>query len=217
MAKTDASLGIKISNALVEVGLEGPYKFPQEGLATHEELRVPIAELMRRLGIDLNHESTRDSPTRFAKMYKDEIFYGINYNNFPAIALEDANGFDEIILERNIKVHSTCAHHFVPIVGVAHVAYLPGSHLLGLSKINRIVDFFSRRPQLQERLGEQIALALKVVLETEDVAVIIKADHYCVKFRGVADPCSDTITSVMSGRFRDVPVLRSELMALITM
>ncbi len=167
-----------------------------------EKIAFHFAEIMRTMGLDLADDSLRDTPSRVAKMYVDEVFRGLDQEQFPSITLFDNSyGYGEMLLERNIKVHSMCEHHFVPIIGRAHVAYLAKNKVVGLSKLNRIVDHFARRPQVQERLTVQIADCLSEVLETEDVAVYIEADHMCVKLRGVCDHESDTITSALRGQF----------------
>jgi GTP cyclohydrolase IA len=169
-------------------------------------------EIMRILGLDLSDDSLKDTPKRVAKMYVNEIFSGLNPANKPEITLFENNyNYDEMLLEKNIKVHSYCEHHFVPIIGKAHVAYISSGKVIGLSKINRIVDFFSRRPQVQERLTVQIAEELKKVLQTEDVAVAISADHMCVTMRGIKDQDSSTFTSSLSGKFKEKE-LRKEFM-----
>jgi GTP cyclohydrolase I len=142
-------------------------------------------------------------------MYVDEIFSGLNYSEFPKISLIDNKmNADEMVKVKDVKVVSTCEHHFVTIDGFAHVAYIPGNKIIGLSKINRIVRFFAQRPQVQERLTQQILVALQTLLETEDVAVFIDATHYCVKARGVMDTSSRTETSSMGGRFKTETDLR---------
>jgi len=163
-----------------------------------------FAEIMRVLGLDLSDDSLKDTPNRVAKMYVNEIFSGLNPDNKPSITLFDNNyQYDEMLLEKNIKVHSFCEHHFVPIIGKAHVAYISNGKVIGLSKINRIVDYFSRRPQVQERLTVQIAEELKKALQTEDVAVAITADHMCVTLRGIKDQDSSTFTSSFHGKFKE--------------
>lgn len=214
MSVFDPIQGKIVQEAIAQANIEGPYKSFR---ASPSDLEQACSYMVSSLGIDLGHPSTKDTPARLARMYQDEVCYGMDYANFPRVMTVPANGVDEIVLERNIKVHSLCEHHMVPIIGVAHVAYIPDRKLIGLSKINRIVDFFSRRPQLQERLGEQIVVTLRLLLGTDDVAIIIKADHFCVKYRGVQDPCSDTVTSKMSGKFREVPEARAELMSLIAL
>ena len=161
-------------------------------------------EIMRVLGLDLTDDSLRDTPKRVAKMYINEVFSGLDPENKPAITLFDNKyNYEEMLVEKDIKVHSFCEHHFVPITGKAHVAYISNGKVIGLSKINRIVDFFARRPQVQERLTVQIAEELKKVLQTEDVAVAITADHMCVTLRGIKDQDSSTYTSSFHGKFKD--------------
>lgn len=161
-------------------------------------------EIMQILGLDLNDDSLKDTPRRVAKMYVNEIFSGLNPENRPSITLFDNKyNYEEMLVEKNIKVHSYCEHHFVPIIGKAHVAYISNGKVIGLSKINRLVDYFSRRPQVQERLTVQIANELKKALQTEDVAVAITADHMCVTLRGIKDQDSSTYTSSFHGKFKD--------------
>lgn len=161
-------------------------------------------EIMRILGLDLEDDSLQDTPKRVAKMYVNEVFQGLLPENKPSVTLFDNKyNYDEMLVEKNIKVHSFCEHHFVPIVGKAHVAYISSGKVIGLSKINRIVDYFSRRPQVQERLTVQIADELKKVLQTDDVAVAITADHMCVTLRGIKDQESSTYTSSFHGKFKD--------------
>jgi GTP cyclohydrolase I len=161
-------------------------------------------EIMKVLGLDLADDSLRDTPRRVAKMYVKEIFSGLNPDNKPAITLfENKYGYDQIVLERNISVYSNCEHHFVPIVGQAHVAYINKGKVIGLSKLNRIVQYCSRRPQVQERLTMDIANMIKDALGTEDVAVLINASHHCVAARGVRDENSSMVTTCYSGRFEE--------------
>tara|TARA_Y100000589_G_scaffold2174_1_gene2022 strand:- start:2763 stop:3404 length:642 start_codon:yes stop_codon:yes gene_type:complete len=158
--------------------------------------------IMETLGLDLNDDSLMGTPSRVAKMYVDEIFYGLNPENKPKIALfENKYQYNEMLVEKNISFHSNCEHHFVPIYGKAHVAYISSGKVIGLSKINRIVDYFARRPQVQERLTNQIGNDLKEILETEHVAVVIDAKHMCVSSRGIKDESSSTITTFYSGDF----------------
>jgi GTP cyclohydrolase I len=161
-------------------------------------------EIMKTLGLDLEDDSLRDTPKRVAKMYVKEVFQGLDPKNKPEVTLfENKFQYNEMLVERDIKVHSFCEHHFVPILGKAHVAYISSGKVIGLSKINRIVNYYSRRPQVQERLTEQIAEELKKVLQTDDVAVIIEADHMCVIMRGVEDEGSSTTTASYHGKFKD--------------
>jgi GTP cyclohydrolase IA len=170
---------------------------------------------MHTMGLDLSDDSLRDTPKRVAKMYINEFFSGLNPKNKPSVSLFDNQyQYGEILIEKNIRVHSYCEHHFVPITGVAHIAYKSSGKVIGLSKLNRIVDYYSRRPQVQERLTRQIGQDLCRVLETDDVAVIIDAAHMCVSSRGIKDPHSSTITAEYSGCFKDLDQ-RKELLALL--
>lgn len=169
--------------------------------------------IMETLGLDLNDDSLRGTPARVAKMYVKEIFYGLHPGKKPEVTLfENKFAYQEMLIEKDIKVHSYCEHHFVPIIGKAHVAYISEGHLIGLSKINRIVDYFARRPQVQERLTIQIAEELKTVLKTENVAVVIDSSHMCVITRGVKDVNSSTITSSYHGRFAEEPHLKQNFL-----
>ncbi|MCU7549199.1 GTP cyclohydrolase I FolE [Chitinophagaceae bacterium LB-8] len=160
-------------------------------------------QIMLILGLDLNDDSLKATPDRVAKMYVKELFSGLNADNKPDVTLfENKYRYNEMLIEKNITVYSCCEHHFVPIIGKAHVAYFSSGKVIGLSKINRIVQYYCKRPQVQERLTEQIAGALKEALQTEDVAVVIDAAHLCVASRGVSDVNSTTITSHYSGKFR---------------
>ncbi|WP_205501815.1 GTP cyclohydrolase I FolE [Rufibacter psychrotolerans] len=159
-------------------------------------------EIMLLLGLDLEDDSLKGTPRRVAKMYVKEIFDGLNPENRPHARLfENRYGYRQMLVERDITLYSSCEHHFVPIIGKAHVAYIPEEHVIGLSKLNRIVQYYGRRPQVQERLTRQIAQELRDVLKTENVAVYIEADHLCVMSRGVNDVSSSTITSEYSGLF----------------
>ncbi len=159
-------------------------------------------EIMYILGLDLTDDSLKNTPHRVAKMYVKEIFNGLDPKNMPSISLfENKFNYNQMLVEKNIHIVSNCEHHFVPIIGQAHVAYIPGSKLIGLSKINRIVKYFSKRPQVQERLTKQIANELKQILGTDDVAVLIEADHMCVSMRGIEDTNSNTITAEYCGKF----------------
>lgn len=161
-----------------------------------------FGQIMDILGLDLKDDSLSGTPQRVAKMYVNEIFKGLNPANKPAITtFENKYRYKGLVIERNIPLQSTCEHHFQPIFGVAHVAYVPNGRVIGLSKLNRIVDFFARRPQVQERLVVQIAEELKKVLHTEDVAVYIDARHMCVQARGVEHHGASTITAEYGGKF----------------
>lgn len=167
-----------------------------------DRIAVHFAEIMDLLGLDRNDDSLSGTPKRVAKMYVKEIFSGLNPKNFPDIKLFDNKyNYQQMLVEKNILFYSNCEHHFVPIIGKAHVAYISSGKVIGLSKINRIVQHFAKRPQVQERLTVQIAEAMKKVMETEDVAVVIDATHLCVSSRGVKDVNSSTVTSYFSGQF----------------
>ena len=154
------------------------------------------------MGLDLTDDSLKGTPKRVAKMYIDEIFSGLNPDNKPKIALFDNKyKYNQMLVEKNITFYSNCEHHFVPIIGKAHIAYISSGKVIGLSKLNRIVQYYAKRPQVQERLTNQIAEELKASLQTEDVAVIIDAKHLCVSSRGIKDDTSATVTSYYGGKF----------------
>ena len=168
-----------------------------------ELIEKHFREIMHVLGLDLSDDSLQGTPHRVAKMYVNEIFRGLNPDNKPAAKLfENRFGYNQMLVERDITLYSYCEHHFVPIIGKAHVAYIPDKHVVGLSKLNRIVQYYARRPQVQERLTMQIADELRSMLFTENVAVFIEADHLCVMSRGVNDVSSSTITTEYSGLFQ---------------
>lgn len=161
-----------------------------------------FAQIMDILGLDRNDDSLSGTPNRVAKMYVKEIFSGLNPANFPDIKLfENKYQYNQMLVEKNIVFYSNCEHHFVPIIGKAHVAYISSGKVIGLSKINRIVQHFAKRPQVQERMTMQISEAMKKALETDDVAVVIDATHLCVSSRGVKDINSSTVTSHFTGQF----------------
>ena len=167
-----------------------------------ELIEEKLREIMNILGLDLNDDSLKGTPHRVAKMYIKEIFSGLNPDNKPEITLfENKYQYKEMLVEKDITFYSNCEHHFVPIIGKAHVAYISKGAVIGLSKINRLVQYYARRPQVQERLTMQIASALKEALKTEDVAVVIDAHHLCVASRGIQDITSSTVTSSYSGKF----------------
>ena len=168
------------------------------------QIEDKFRDIMNIMGMDLTDDSLQGTPHRVAKMYIKEIFSGLNPANKPAVKLfENKYQYKEMLVERNITFYSNCEHHFVPIIGKAHVAYISNGKVIGLSKLNRIVQFFAKRPQVQERLTIQIAEELKRVMETEDVAVLIDAVHLCVSSRGVQDFNSATVTSSYSGAFNN--------------
>lgn len=174
-------------------------------------------DIMNVLGLDLNDDSLKGTPHRVAKMFVQEIFSGLNPANKPNISVfENKFKYGEMLVEKNINLNSTCEHHFLPIVGKAHVAYISSGEVIGLSKINRVVDYFARRPQVQERLTVQIANELKRILKTDDVAVVIDAKHLCVSSRGIQDESSSTITAEYGGIFKD-PQRRDEFLKYVNM
>lgn len=216
--KADPVLGKAVHEHLVSLGLETPTTDKLTAVTAKQKIakiEKHFKEILTTLGLDLTDDSLIETPTRVAKMYVNEIFWGLDYEAFPkCTAVENKMQYDEMVVERDVSVQSNCEHHLVVIDGLATVAYLPGKKVLGLSKINRVVEYFAKRPQIQERLTSQIAAALQFILETEDVAVVINASHYCVKSRGVEDTGSSTITSHLGGKFRTDPMVRSEFLAI---
>ena len=169
-----------------------------------ERISLLFEEIMDVMGLDLTDDSLKGTPERVAKMYIDEIFCGLNPKNKPKIALFDNKyQYNQMLIEKNISFYSNCEHHFVPIIGKAHIAYISSGKVIGLSKLNRIVQYYAKRPQVQERLTNQIANELKEVLDTENVAVIIDAKHLCVSSRGVKDDTSSTVTVYYGGVFNN--------------
>lgn len=178
-----------------------------------EKITALFTEIMETLGLDLSDDSLRETPHRVAKMYVDEVFYGLETTTFPKITVvENKFDYDHPVMEINIVTNSHCEHHFVPIIGKTHIAYIPNKKVLGLSKLNRIVDYFAKRPQIQERLTLQIHQALVEILETQNVAVVTDAMHACVKTRGIKDVTSMTRTSKLSGVFLQDSSHRVEFM-----
>ena len=160
--------------------------------------------IMETLGMDLRDDSLRGTPLRVAKMYVKELFQGLNPANMPSMTLfENKFQYNEMLVEKNINFYTNCEHHFVPFFGKAHVAYISSGKVIGLSKLNRLVEYFSKRPQVQERLTMQVGKALQTVLQTQDVAVMMDAKHLCVSSRGVKDDSSNTITTFFGGKFQD--------------
>ena len=177
-----------------------------------EKIATHFTEIMQILGLDLTDDSLKGTPKRVAKMYVNEVFSGLNPANKPQAKLFDNKyNYSEMLVEKDISFYSHCEHHFVPIIGKAHVAYISSGKVIGLSKINRIVQYFAKRPQVQERLTVQIANELKKALQTEDVAIIIDAKHLCVSMRGVQDNASSTVTSYYSGNFSESTIKKEFL------
>lgn len=206
-----------VREALLAKGIETP-TVPL--IRSKDERRAEIQQHMRRvlelLGLDLQDDSLEETPHRLAKMYVDEIFSGLDYATFPKITkIKNQMRVSEMVLVDGVTLTSTCEHHFVTIDGSVSVAYYPKDWVIGLSKINRVVQFFAQRPQVQERFTEQILTAFQTILETEDVAVYVKATHFCVKCRGVRDTNSQTITSAYGGVFLQDRETRKEFLAQI--
>ena len=203
-----------VRDTLLHHGLETP--MIDNGLSAEQKYRrieALMREVVETLGLDLGDDSLAETPHRIAKMYVREIFSGLDYSEFPKLSLIDNKmGANEMVKVRDIEMISTCEHHFVTIDGTAKVAYIPKDKILGLSKINRLVRFFARRPQVQERLTRQILVALQALLGTDDVAVSIDATHYCVKSRGVMDSNSQTSTTALGGCFQKNIHTRAEFL-----
>jgi GTP cyclohydrolase I len=212
--KTDQELGSHVQAILIRMGIETPMKVTPNREGADETLRTCFTQVMNVLELNPNDDSLKGTPERIAKMYLEEIFTGLSYANFPkCTTVENKMDYDELITV-TANVNSICEHHFVPFIGKATIGYIPRNKVIGLSKIPRIVDFFSRRPQIQERLTVQISACLEFILETDDIAVVIECEHLCVRLRGVKDSTSKTTTSKMAGRFRSVPELRAEFLVL---
>ncbi len=197
----------EIGDNHLSTGLETPMKVDAFKISDEEKkqkIEGLFSEIMDVMGLDLTDDSLKGTPKRVAKMYIDEIFSGLNPANKPKVALFDNKyQYDQMLVEKNITFYSNCEHHFVPIIGKAHVAYISSGKVIGLSKINRIVQYYAKRPQVQERLTNQIAAELKTILQTEDVAVIIDAKHLCVSSRGIKDETSSTATAFFGGKFQN--------------
>lgn len=204
----------KVREALLAKGLETPMtQSEMNSDQKYNRIKGLLTEVVSTLGLDLTDDSLAETPHRIAKMYVHEIFSGLDYNNFPKISvIENKMSVDEMVKVSDIDLTSTCEHHFITIDGLAQVAYIPESKILGLSKINRIVRFFAQRPQVQERLTQQVLVAIQTLVETENVAVTIKATHYCVKSRGVMDTNSETTTTALGGIFKTNPQTRAEFL-----
>jgi len=195
----------EIGDNHVETSHETPLR--EDAFDMDDDLKIELiqkhfSEIMQILGLDLTDDSLNGTPERVAKMYVKEIFSGLNPKNKPDIKLfENKYNYNEMLVEKNITIFSNCEHHFVPIIGKVHVAYISSGKVIGLSKINRIVQYFAKRPQVQERLTVQIGNELTNILQTKDVAVLIDAEHLCVSSRGIQDTSSSTVTSFYKGKF----------------
>jgi len=218
MSKSNPDLGRQVNEHLVQLGIHTPVT--DMVMEDRETKIAKVAELTREmlevLGLDLSDDSLEETPMRVAKMYVDETFAGLRYDTFPKCTTVE-NKFchgDEFVLEKNITLYSDCEHHLRPIIGKAHIAYIPKDKVMGLSKLNRITQYFARRPQVQERLNQQIAHSIAFITESEDVMVVIEAEHTCVSQRGIKDTSSSTVTACCLGQFGiHNSELRKEVMA----
>ncbi|MFB6434740.1 MAG: GTP cyclohydrolase I FolE [Candidatus Malihini olakiniferum] len=201
-----------VHEALLACGLENPLRGTLLDAPTRKaRIAEYMTEVMHLLNLNLQDDSLAETPNRIAKMYVDEVFAGLDYSNFPKITIiENKMKVDEMVTVRDITLTSTCEHHFLSIDGKATVAYIPNENVIGLSKINRIVQFFAQRPQVQERLTQQILVALQTLLGTRNVAVSIDAMHFCIKARGICDATSVTTTSSLGGLFKLSQNMRQE-------
>lgn len=222
------TMGIKFNHSIDEIGDEHigtSHHTPlrADAFEMDDELKIELIEkhfkeIMHVMGLDLNDDSLKGTPKRVAKMFINEVFSGLDPKNMPEIKLfENKYKYNEMLVEKDITVFSHCEHHFVPIYGKAHVAYISNGHVIGLSKLNRIVQYFASRPQVQERLTMQIGHALTEILGTEDVAVVIDAHHMCVSSRGVKDVNSNTVTSFYGGKFEKDEQSRIEFLQYVSM
>jgi GTP cyclohydrolase I len=216
--KTDPELGRQVHEHLVKMGVETPTvpnSLDRKGKI--EKIQYHMTEIMIALGLNLSDDSLRETPNRVAKMFTNETMWGLDYDAFPkCTTVENKMKYDEMVIERNITVQSLCEHHILPIVGKATIAYVPKDKVLGLSKMPRIVEYFSRRPQIQERLTEQVYHALQFILETDNIAVVVDATHLCVSSRGVEDTSASTVTTKLGGCFKTDPAARAEFMRMVS-
>lgn len=222
------SAGIDLNQAIDDIGddhISSSYETPlrEDAFEMDDDLKMELIEkhfkeIMNILGMDLKDDSLKGTPKRVAKMFVKEVFSGLDPKNKPEVKLfENKYKYNEMLVEKDITFFSHCEHHFVPIYGKAHVAYISNGNVIGLSKINRIVQYFAKRPQVQERLTVQIGNELKNALGTDDVAVIMDADHMCVSSRGVSDTSSSTVTSFYSGQFEHNNQKRNEFLKYISL
>ncbi|MBE2896533.1 GTP cyclohydrolase I FolE [Pasteurellaceae bacterium HPA106] len=207
----------QVRAALIAKGIETPMKALDLSLDQRRaQIEQHMKSVLELIGLDLSDDSIEQTPARLAKMYLDEIFTGMDYANFPKITtIRNRMQVSEMVLVNDVTLTSTCEHHFVTIDGKVSVAYYPKEWVIGLSKINRVVAFLAQRPQVQERLTEQILTALQTILQTDDVAVYVKATHFCVKCRGIKDSNSYTVTSAFGGVFLQDRETRKEFLSLI--
>ncbi len=216
--KTDRKLGLEVAKYLVERGVETP--ITETSLSDDEKIeliRDNMEIVVDVLGLDREDDSIAGTADRVAKMYVSELCSGLSYSRFPKVSVfENKMGYDQMVVQKDITFHSLCEHHLVNFNGMAQVAYIPNENVVGLSKLNRIVNFFARRPQVQERMTEQIFYALEYILGTDNIAVLVQAEHLCVKSRGIGDQNSGMTTSKLGGHFFDKHSVRSEFMSLAT-
>jgi len=215
--KCDAELGRRVNKYLETVGVQTPIVANNLSRTIKIDIiETKFADIMKTLGLDLNDDSLAETPKRVAKMLVSEIYWGLDYEAFPkCTTVENKMDYDEMVIERDITIYSECEHHGRPIIGLATVAYIPNNKVLGLSKMPRVCEYFSRRPQIQERLTAQIYHALNFILETKNIAVMIDAKHLCVSQRGVEDSSASTTTSKLGGVFKDpTEGARQEFMAI---
>lgn len=217
--KTDAIQGRKVEAHLRELGIDTPVILEKVSVSPEEKIakiKPHVTEILTLLGLDLSDDSLMETPDRVAKMYVAELFSGLDYHNFPkCTAIENKMQYgNSFVLEKGINLQSSCEHHLVTISSYATIAYIPKRKVLGLSKLNRIADFFGKRPQVQERLTKQICETISFITESDDVAVYIDGVHYCVKARGIRDQSSSTVTLAAKGVFETDPEIRREFLAI---
>jgi|TARA_B110000483_G_C18160485_1_gene529111 GTP cyclohydrolase I len=214
--KTDRELGKRVKEYLIVHGVETPIRESKLNESEKIDLiRDNMETVLDVLGLDREDDSIGGTADRIAKMYVSELCFGLSYNRFPKISVFDNKmKYNQMVIQKDITFHSLCEHHFVNFNGMAQVAYIPNEKVIGLSKLNRVVNFFARRPQVQERLNEQIFRALEYVLGTSDIAVLVQAEHLCVKSRGIGDQSSGMTTSKLGGAFFEDARLRNEFMQL---
>lgn len=216
----DPELGMQIHDHLVKMGVESPINFDVYSSTTDSDkinfIESRMKEVLQIMGFDLQNDSVYNTPYRVAKMMVKETMSGLDYSKFPRIMVfENTFRSSSMVVERNMKSMSVCSHHIVTIDGVCNVAYIPGEKVIGLSKISRVVDFFSRRPQEAERLVQQIYYALQFILGVDDVAVYLSGVHYCLKSRGANEADADTVTAKLGGAFKNDSQTRKEFYDII--
>jgi GTP cyclohydrolase I len=205
----------EIGNNHVATSAENPVRKDAFDLTDEEKIasiKIDVERILQTIGMDLTDDSIQGTPNRVAKMFVQELFSGLNPANKPAASTFENNyRYGEMLVEKNIIVYSTCEHHMLPIIGRAHIAYISSGRVIGLSKMNRIVDYYAKRPQVQERLTMQIVQELQIALKTKDVACVIDAKHLCVNSRGIRDIESSTVTSEFGGKFKEESTRREFL------